>query len=134
LRFNANSATAITLAGTNVVTSGGILVTSAAGASSIGGGTISGASGKDLIVIQNSASDLSISSKIADNTSATGLTKSGAGRLNLSGANTYTGATTLNGGMIKLDSASALPGGIGATGGTSNLNFKGGVIGLTDAS
>jgi len=100
LRFNANAADTVTLSGTNVITSGGILVTSAVGSgnlSTITGGTLKGASGKDLIAIVNNTGGLSIGSIIADNTTATGLTVSGPGTLTLTAANTFTGATTLNG-------------------------------------
>src|SRR5581483_7958167 len=93
LRFNTAAANTFTLTGTNTVTSGGILVTSAVGnnLSTITGGTLLGASGQDLVVIQNNTSNgLTIASAIQNNTTATGLTKSGAGTLTLSGANTYT--------------------------------------------
>ena len=111
LRFNTAGANTLTLAGINVVTSGGILVTDAVGnnASTITGGTIKGASGKDLVVIQNNtAGDMTIGSIIADNTTATGLTKSGSGTLALTGANSYTGATTINGGVLNIQNATAL--------------------------
>ncbi|EDY20457.1 autotransporter-associated beta strand repeat protein [Chthoniobacter flavus Ellin428] len=100
LRFNANAASTVTLSGTNVITTGGILVTSAVGSgnlSTITGGTLEGASGKDLVAIVNNAGGLSIGSIIANNTTATGLTVSGPGTLTLTAANTFTGATTVNG-------------------------------------
>jgi autotransporter-associated beta strand protein len=61
------------------------------------------------------------------------LTKSGAGLLSLTNANTYSGATTVSAGVLKSDNAEALPGGPGGSG-TSNLVIGGGVIGLTAAS
>jgi fibronectin-binding autotransporter adhesin len=71
---------------------------------------------------------------IADNTSATSLTKSGVGTWVLSVGNTHTGTTWVEGGLLKLDHATALPGGTAAAG-TSNLRISGGgVVGLTDAS
>ncbi len=116
LRFHAAGASALTLAGTNTIASGGILVTSAVGANSstVTGGTLQGASGTDLVVIQNNtnaAGALTIASQIADNSSATALTKTGAGTLVLSGTNTYTGGTFLNAGTISFAS-----GGLGTTG------------------
>jgi autotransporter-associated beta strand protein len=108
LRFNTAAARTLTLSGTNIIQSGGILETSTVGnnASTITGGTLEGASGKDLIVIQNNtANSLSIGSVIADNTTATGLTKSGAGTLVVTGANTYTGVTTVNAGTLSVDNA-----------------------------
>ena len=109
LRFNA-AATALTLTGTNVLTDGGILMTSAAtGANSITGGTLEGASGADLVVIQNNNSvGLTIGSTIADNGSATALTKSGTGTLTLTNtANTYSGATYINAGILNVASLAA---------------------------
>ena len=97
----------ITLSGTNVITSGGILVSSAfTAAGTITGGTIKGASGADLVVIQNSVSDFTISSVIADNGGPTGLTKSGPGTLVLGGTsanNTFTGGVYINQGTILLN-------------------------------
>jgi autotransporter-associated beta strand protein len=130
IRFNEAAARTITATG-QTLTTGGILVTSAVGnnAINISDGTLMGAAGKDLVVIQNnSANALNISSVIADNTSSTGLTKSGPGMVVLSGANTYSGNTNVNGGILKLDNASAL----GTTGG--NIAMHGGILGLTNNS
>ena len=119
LRFNDSSSRAVTINSgvTGIISSGGILVTSNAGASSIsaidGTSTLKGANGVDLVVIQNSSNALSIGAVIADNGSATGLTKSGTGNLVLSGANTYTGKTNINGGNVTVDSGAALGTGAG---------------------
>ena len=71
----------------------------------------------------------------ADNPTKKGaLTKSGAGTLTLTSANTYTGVTTAGGGALVLNDVNALPGGVGTTGGTSALTLNGGVVGLTAAT
>ena len=109
LRFNTPGANTLALAaGNNIIGTGGILVTPYAGSSVITGGTLEGAAGADLIVIQNNntqnnaANGLTIASVIADNTSATGLTKAGPGNLTLTGTNTYTGITTIDAGTLTL--------------------------------
>jgi autotransporter-associated beta strand protein len=114
LRFNTNAANTVTLAaGTNIIGAGGILVTSTVGGndSTITGDTLAGSTtDKELVVIQNNTSGgLTISSVIANNATATALTKAGPGTLTLSGDNTYTGTTTINGGTL-------------AIGGTGRLN------------
>ena len=114
LRFNSPTASTLTLVGTNTITSGGILVTPSVGANanSITGGTLEGAAGADLVVIQNNtAAGLTISSALADNGAATGLTKSGSGALTLTNSNGYTGPTTLNAGTLNINNSAALGGG-----------------------
>ncbi|MEX1049361.1 MAG: autotransporter-associated beta strand repeat-containing protein [Akkermansiaceae bacterium] len=59
-----------------------------------------------------------------------GLTKTGAGTLSLSAANTYTGETTVSAGVLLLNNVTALSGGLAGTGGTSALTISGGVVGL----
>jgi autotransporter-associated beta strand protein len=113
LRFNTAGAYTLTLQGTNVLNSGGILVTPTVGAnlSTITGGTLAGAASGNLVVIQNNTNTgggLTIASNIVNNTGATGLTKSGAGLLTLTGANTYTGATTVGVGTLEIGGAGQL--------------------------
>jgi fibronectin-binding autotransporter adhesin len=110
LRFNNSAADTVSLSGTDVITSGGILVTGNVGAnaSTITGGVLEGASGRDLVVIQNNAANgLTIGSVIANNTSATALTKSGPGLLTFAAANTYSGGTLVNGGTLQLGDGAA---------------------------
>ncbi len=59
LRFNTAAATTLTLSGATIITSGGILKTSAVGnnGSTITGGTLEGSAGGDLIVINNDTSE-----------------------------------------------------------------------------
>src|SRR5262249_5020507 len=54
LRFNAAAGDTVSLSGTNIISSGGILVTANVGAntSTISGGTLEGTAGQDLIVNQ----------------------------------------------------------------------------------
>jgi fibronectin-binding autotransporter adhesin len=132
LRFHNSGTRSIDLGG-NTLTTGGILVTANGnGPTSISNGTLRGEVGaitnrQDLVIIQrNTASPMTIGATIADNTTATALTKAGAGTLDLTSGNGYTGPTVVTGGVLKLSHASALGGG--------NLVLKGGVIGLTAAS
>lgn len=129
LRFNTAAATTLTLGGVNTITSGGILVTSTVGnnLTTITGGTLRGSSGGDLIIHQNNtANSLTIASDIADNTTATALTKSGAGNLNLTGTLSYTGGTYVNAGTLTLAASAnvlSTTGAITVSGGT--LSFGG---------
>lgn len=146
VRFNTAGANTVTLAaGTNTM-QGGILITSNVGAnlSTITGGTLAGANGKDLLVVQNNTQGgLTIGSAIINNTSATGLTKLGVGNLTLSGlsttaANNYTGTTLLGGGTTTITGGTtatpiSLTGGltIGAGAGsptTSSLDLSNGSV------
>ncbi len=106
IRFNTAGANTLTLsAGNNIVSTGGILVTSNVGAnvSTITGGNLLGSSGGDLIIHQNNGSNaLSIGSIIKDNSTATGLTKSGSGTLILNGVNTFTGGIAINAGTLQI--------------------------------
>ena len=110
LRFNAAGPTAggfsTTLSGTNTITSGGILVTAAAGASGAtiaGGGTLTSGNGSDLIVNQfDSSGALTIGAQI---TGGVALTKSGPGAVSLTNSgNNYTGGTIVNGGVLSISS------------------------------
>ena len=63
----------------------------------------------------NAASDLTVSGNISASTANVGLTKTGAGTLVLSGANTYGGPTTVNDGTLRLGASAALPAGTALT-------------------
>ena len=120
LRFNASDDYTLTLkTGTiNTISSGGILVTNTVGnnLSTITGGTLRGSASGDLVVIQNNTQNgLTIASVIANNTGATGLTKSGGGTLTLSGDNSYTGNTTINEGSVVVTGTSSNVLGTGAS-------------------
>ncbi len=101
----------ITAGQTLTIQSGGLLVSSAGGgASAINGGTLRGAAGQDLIVLQNlTSAPFTISSLIADNGTATALTLGGlGGTLILTTNNTYTGATYINAGTLQLGAGGAI--------------------------
>ena len=134
VRFSAAGANTLTLQGTNVLNAGGIMVTPTVGGnlSTISGGTLAGASGKDLVVIQNNPSGaLAINSVIANNGAATGLTKSGAGTLIFGQNNTYTGATMVNAGTIDLNGTTQTFTNLSGAGGTTVVNNGSGAVTLT---
>jgi autotransporter-associated beta strand protein len=105
-----SGSSALTLDGTFTLAAGGLLVTGS-GANSISGNTLEGASGADLIIQQFSTGDLTIGSALADNGSATALTKSGPGRLIITGTDGMTGNNYLNGGIVSVSALAQLAGG-----------------------
>lgn len=131
IRFNEAAARTITVTG-QTLTTGGILVTPNVGANAvvISGGTLRAANtaATDLPIIQNNtAADLTISSVIENNTGAKALTKAGAGRLVLTGANTYTGQTWLMDGTLSISSNANL--GLPSTG--AKITVDGGILEAT---
>jgi len=104
------AAATVTLAGTLTNTSGGVLVTGS-GATAITGGTLLGAGGADLIIHQNASADLTISSTLADNGTATSLTKDGVGKLIITGTDNMTGTNYLNGGAVEVSDLAKLASG-----------------------
>jgi fibronectin-binding autotransporter adhesin len=83
-----------------------------------GAGTITndGAAAATLTLNNPAGGDTTFSGVIEDGTSAVALTKSGAGTLTLSGANTYTGTTTISAGTLQIGN-----GGTTGTLGTGNV-------------
>ncbi len=131
IRFSGAAANTLTLTGTNVVATGGILVTPSVvgNASTIAGGTLEGSSGGDLVVNQwdsNAAGTLTISSTIANNGNATALTKAGPGKLILSTNNSYTGGTYIVGGTLAVTADGQLGG--GTSGSPTTITINGGTL------
>ncbi|MEK0447510.1 MAG: hypothetical protein RLZZ399_2831, partial [Verrucomicrobiota bacterium] len=108
LRFNQAAARAVSVSSGGVLTLGGVLVGANVGANAVtisGAGSIQGIAGRELVVVQNNLlGDLTISSVIANNSSATALVKAGPGTLILSGANTFSGNLILNAGTLSVAS------------------------------
>jgi autotransporter-associated beta strand protein len=116
-------------AASKTLSTNGIMIGSGKAALTIGvnanEGTLTTATaGGELNLINYSAKDLTVNAVIADNTSASSLTKSGGGSLLLSGANTYSGGTTIIAGTVQASNGSAL--GTGAVSNNATLD-----IGLT---
>jgi autotransporter-associated beta strand protein len=108
LNFRTAGAYTLTLTGTtNTINSDGIMVTSAVGnnASVITGGSLRSSSNGSLNIIQNNTSNTLTIGSIIVNNSTSGLVKSGAGKLILTGVNTYTGNTVINGGNLEIGGA-----------------------------
>lgn len=142
LRLTAAATVTIGTTNTLTISTGGLLVTGS-GATRITGGTLVGASGKDLIIIQNASAALTIDSVITNNGGATALTKVGAGTLVLTGNNTYTGGTHIHGqagggtrGILQVskiaDSGDSNLG--NSTGGSNGLYLNNGLLEYTGAT
>jgi len=111
LRLSGPATVTISSGQTLKIQTGGLLVSSgSAGANTITGGTLEGAAGGDLIVLQNyTSSPFTIGSVIADNTSATALTLGGfGGTVILTNNNTYTGVTYINAGALQVGAGGTL--------------------------
>ena len=112
LRLNAAAATTVSFTGPLTIATGGILVTSAVGATgTLSGSTVTSGNGQDLIVINNSTTNrnLVISSQITGNI---GLTfNGGLGQLQLNTLANYTGNTVVNSGRF----------GVNVSGSTNNV-------------
>ncbi len=93
----------MTGAGALTLTDGGLLCSSAGsngGPASIVGGTLEGFNDGELII--DTATNLNISSVIANNGATSALTKSGTATLILTGNNTYNGMTTVGNGTLQI--------------------------------
>ncbi len=114
----------ITLAGGQTLSFNSILK-SGGNAATISGGTgiTTTASGNEMVIRTDVAADsLTISTPILSN-GANSLTKSGAGTLILSAANTYGGATSINAGILQIGS-----GGTAGSLGTGSVSNSGSLI------
>jgi autotransporter-associated beta strand protein len=114
---------------------GAVSVTApAASGATLTNGSLTGTS----YAVSNSSGDVGISANLLANGSA-GLTKSDAGSLTISGANTYTGTTAINGGSLNLSGAGTLGNGAALALGGGSLNLGGlstsvGAVSVTTAA
>ena len=110
LRFNTANAITVTPSASLTIATGGILNTLNVGANTnnISGGTIT-ATSLELTVIQaDTLAPFVLGSTLIDSTGSVGLTKSGPGQLDLTGANTFTGPTSVVAGTLLLMNQFAL--------------------------
>lgn len=81
--------------------------------------------------VTTTASNLTVGGVISNGTTATGLTKAGAGELTLSGTNAYTGATLVNAGTLNVTGSIAASSGTTLNGATAVLTGTGAFSALT---
>lgn len=101
-----------------------------AGSLTLGTGSNNGtlkSRGTAIIVDNPSTNSVTVHSVIANGTAASALTKSGAGSLILTAANTYSGSTTVNAGTLLLASGSISNASVTVNGGTT-LQVSGGSV------
>lgn len=130
LRFNTAGAHTVTLDGTHTVASGMILVNPTVGDndSILTGGQLRGPAGGELVIVQNNTlKSFEIGSAIVDHSSASGVLKSGAGLLVLTGTNSYSGTTRISDGTLRAVEGAGLPT-------ASMLALDGGVFEITTGS
>ena len=125
LRFiNTSTAAAVNLNSPVSIATGGIFVpstvTSADSITGTGSNTLEGASGADLVVIQNSTQPLTISCDHRQQRFRDRAHEIGQRRADAHGPNTYSGTTTLNAGTLNINNANAL--------GSGTLVINGGTI------
>lgn len=110
LRLTAAATVTMNATKTLTLSSGGLMVTGSGATTITGGNLAGGAAGGDLIVNQFATADLTIASDLTDN-SGTSLTKSGNGKLILTGNDNLTGTNYLNGGVVEVGALNKLASG-----------------------
>ncbi len=112
--------------------SGGLIKSGATSTIMSGAGQLTTANGGTLAVtVDNAGGSLEISSNIINNLNRTGnpinLTKSGAGLLVLSGANTFSGGVNINEGTLRINAET----GLGNATVAKTITFNGGTLNVT---
>ena len=138
LQYTANAGSTVNVAAAATLGVDGTIIvapTVNTGTQLITGGSITGTLGGGVLgVQQNGAGTFEIASGIVDNTGTIGFTKAGAGRVVLSGSNTYTGATTIAQGTLSVNSIAngGAASAVGAsTSDAANLIIEGGTLEYT---
>ncbi|CDX31025.1 Outer membrane autotransporter barrel domain [Mesorhizobium sp. SOD10] len=138
LQYTAAANSTVTVgAGNTLGVDGTIIVAPSVGGANqlITGGSMTGTLGGGVLgVQQNGTGTFTIASQIVDNTGTIGFTKSGTGKVALSGANTYTGVTTVAQGALSVNSIASggAASAIGASGSaSSNLVIEGATLEYT---
>ena len=140
IKYTAATNSTVAVGGANTLgVDGTIIVASSIGNASqtITGGTVTGSAGGGALgVLHNGTGTgtFTIASTIVDNGGATGFIKGGAGRVSLTGTNSYTGATTLSGGTLAIASVAnaGVASSIGAsTADSANLVIESGTLEYT---
>ena len=97
----------LAITASNTLSVNGILSSGASAATLSTGAIQAGSAGGELVIRVNGSSDkLTVSSTVQDNTSASALTKTGAGYLLLSGTNSFTGTAYVDGGTLEIPTKS----------------------------
>jgi len=123
--LNLASGIDVFLAGKTLTVDSGGIIKQGATLSRITNGILQASSGNEIITHVESARTLAIGANIVDNGAASGLTKAGAGTLQLYGTNTFTGPIRINGGTLQSMVTGAVPDAAAMTinaGGTWNVN------------
>ncbi len=80
---------------------------------------------RTVAVNASAANTATISGAIGNSSGTAGLTKSGAGTLNLTGLNTFNGGLTLNGGVLNVRNTNTLVSAVTANAGTLTVDYTG---------
>jgi autotransporter-associated beta strand protein len=106
------SAATVTIGASETLQVGAITIVSGAGALTLGtaanSGTLKPATAGGALLLINNGNTMTINSVIADNTSASSVTKDGTGALTLAANNTFSGGTVISGGTLIISANASL--------------------------
>lgn len=129
--INNTSGADITLTTNNTQTWDGNFTFTGTNSLNLGTGAVSlGTAAGTARTITVSANTLTVGGAISDGTTATGLIKTGAGTLVLSGASTYTGPTVISNGILSVASLNSVAGGAASSNLGTPITVSDGTINL----